>query len=81
MVEKLEWIKKELGTCFIYVIVGILGWDKEMEKFEILKKIGHDPYCMRFETCDGNKDYIQMARWVNQPAQFKKKTFEEFCKK
>jgi len=77
MIKKLEWLKHKIGRCLIYVIVGIIGWEKEMKKFEILKKIGHDPYCMRFETAIG-KHYVQMARWVNQPAQFKKKTFQEF---
>lgn len=36
------------------------------------------PYFMRDENCYGVDEYTQLARWVNQPAQFKKKTFTQF---
>lgn len=40
------------------------------------------PYIMRFEKFEDLKNrgmYINIARWCNQPAFFKKKSFREFC--
>lgn len=79
MVERLKWLRENLGCCLIYVIVGFLPFEKIMWKLQVLKDMGHDPYIMRHEKVYNEKRYIQLARWVNQPAQFKKKTFEQFC--
>ena len=77
-VEKLKMARENLGVCRIFVIVGFLPWEKIMRKLDILKEMGHDPYIMRHRSVYQEKRYIQLARWVNQPAQFKKRTFEQF---
>lgn len=54
-----------------------------MARIEILMKYNTLPYIMRFmryEESPYANLYIQLARWCNQPAFFKKKSFHEFAK-
>ena len=52
------------------------------ERIEILMKYGCLPYIMRYEKYKESKYkgvYTELARWVNQPQFFKKKSFRQFC--
>ena len=52
------------------------------ERIEILMKYGCLPYIMRYEKYKSSKYkgiYTELARWVNQPQFFKKKSFRQFC--
>lgn len=54
-----------------------------MARVEILMRYNALPYIMRFmryEESPYANLYIQIARWCNQPAFFKKKSFHEFAK-
>ena len=52
------------------------------ERIHILMQYGCLPYIMKYISYKESKYkgvYIQLGRWCNQPAFFKKMTFEEFC--
>lgn len=52
------------------------------QRFRILSKYHCLPYVMRHENHKNSPYrgmYVTLARWANQPAFFKKKTFREFC--
>ena len=52
------------------------------ERIRILMEFGCIPYVMKHVLCRDSPYYgiyIQIARWCNQPNQFKKMSFEEFC--
>jgi len=54
------------------------------QRLNILGKYGCIPYLTRFERCAESpyrKIYVDLARWCNQPAFFKKISFWEFCEK
>lgn len=61
-------------------------WTKDIEdafkRIEILVKYRCLPYVMRYQDYKLSPyrgTYINLARWCNQPSQFKKKTYREFC--
>lgn len=82
MIEKLEYAYANLKRCTIFVICGFPkdNFDLVKNKFEIIKKIGHNGYAMRHENVYYDKKYIQLARWVNQHHIFQSYTFENFLK-
>lgn len=52
------------------------------KRIEILIQFKCLPYIMRYDTYKNNEltgMYINLARWCNQPAIFKKMSFREFC--
>lgn len=52
------------------------------ERISILMKFGCLPYIMRhilYKESRYKDVYVQLSRWCNQPAIFKKMSFEEFC--
>lgn len=52
------------------------------ERISILMKYGCLPYIMKYISYKESKYkgiYVQLGRWCNQPAIFKKMSFEEFC--
>lgn len=52
------------------------------ERIELLGRYKALPYIMRFNKYEESPYrgiYVTLARWVNQPAFFKKKSFFEFC--
>lgn len=94
--QKLQVIRKHTNTIpKFYVFCGYDRddmWDLDfwkqdlidlMKRIIILMKHRSLPYIMRFmkyiESPYANL-YIQIARWCNQPAFFKKKSFHEFAK-
>lgn len=53
-----------------------------MRRIEILLRYEALPYIMRFNRYTESpwaNVYVQLARWCNQPAQIKKRSFREFC--
>ena len=61
-------------------------WERDLiETFERIKLLGQYralPYIMRFNKYEESPYrgiYITLARWINQPSFFKKKSFYEFC--
>lgn len=92
--EKMNLIRKYTDTNAIrfYVLCGFKGTGSEdvMEMLERVKIIGNNgmlPYIMRYASPDKapwkesewKGIYINVARWVNQPALFKKMTFSDYC--
>lgn len=79
---KFQWLYKHLKRCTIFVLCGFKNtFEENLEKFNIIKNIGHNGYCMRYETVYKEKRYIQLARWVNQHHIFNTMSFEDFLKK
>lgn len=73
-----------------YVIQGDYSQDEKdlidientFERIHILMKFGCLPYIMKYISYKESKYrgvYVQLGRWCNQPAIFKKMSFEEFC--
>lgn len=61
-------------------------WKKDIvdtfERIELLSLYKSLPYIMRFNKYEDSPYrgiYVTLARWINQPAFFKKKSFVEFC--
>jgi len=81
LLEKFEYIYKHLNQCSVFILVGFnTSFDDDLKKCNELKKIGHRPYIMRFETVYSDPKYIQLARWANQRHIFSKMNFCEFAK-
>ena len=80
LAKKFKIVRKRLGQCMNYIIAGYPNdnFEQVLEKANILKEQGHRVYIMRHENHYHDQRYIQLARWANQPAQFCKKTFEDF---
>lgn len=78
IVPRLKYVYEKLGRCTIFVICGFLPYEKVLEKFELIKAIGHNGYCMRHENCYNEPRYIELARWVNQHPMFQGMTLEQF---
>jgi hypothetical protein len=77
--EKFRWLYQNLGRCTIFVLCGFkTSFEDDLKKFEILRKIGHNGYCMRYETVYRHPKYIKLARWVNQHHIFHPFSFKEF---
>ncbi|MFH1226797.1 MAG: hypothetical protein V1701_02700 [Planctomycetota bacterium] len=77
--DKFRWLYKNLKRCTIYVLCGYNStFAEDLSKFNILKKIGHNGFCMRYETVYKEKEYILLARWVNQHNLFHTHSFGEF---
>lgn len=81
------WKKYNHRVAKFYVLCG---WDSQDEKdiestfmrIKVLMKYGSLPYIMRHGNCQKSKYrgmYINLARWCNQPAFFKKNSFRQFC--
>lgn len=83
IIEKLKYIRNNIGRCTIFVICGYPedNYDSCLRKFNILREIGHNGYCMRYEKVYSIKKYITLARWVNQHHIFKTHNFEQFLEK
>jgi len=80
---KFRWIKEKLGRCTIFVICGFPkdNFEEVVNKFHLLRKIGHNGYAMRHENFYKDKRYIKLARWVNQHHIFHPFTFKEFIER
>lgn len=79
--EKLKILKKYMPKFefSFYVLVGYdTNWLQDMERLNFLKENKCVPYLMRYETIKKDKNYILLARWVNQVHLFKNYTFNEF---
>ena len=83
IIEKLKWVYQYLKRCTIFVICGFKedNFEKVLRKFNIIRKIGHNGYAMRYEDYYNDGRYIKLARWVNQHKIFHTHTFEEFIEK
>ena len=60
----------------------LIDIENTFERIHILMKFGCLPYIMRYISYKDSKYrgiYVQLGRWCNQPAIFKKMSFEEFC--
>ena len=72
LAEKFEWVYQHLKRCQVYVLCGFnSSFEEDLRKINTLRAIGHDAYCMRYDTCRKDKKYILLARWVNQHNLFK----------
>lgn len=76
--DKFRWARGQLGECCVYIIAGLIPFEKVFEKVEFLRNIRHVPYIMRHESCAKEPQYIALARWVNQRHLFKAMTYIEF---
>lgn len=94
VVKKLKmWHEYSNKNTKFYVLCGFdrdgkydeLFWKQDiidtLERIKILMEYQALPYIMRFEKYKESPYvgmYIELARWVNQPSIFKKKSFREF---
>lgn len=76
---KFRWLYKNLKRCTIYVLCGYDStFKQDLAKFNTLKKIGHNGFCMRYETVAHDRNYTLLARWVNQHNLFHTHSFSQF---
>jgi hypothetical protein len=76
--DLLKKIHRWFGRAFIYVLVGHLPFERDLEKLNIIKSIGHNAYAMRLEKIRKERRYIRLAQWTSLQWSFFKYTFEEF---
>ena len=80
--DKFRWLYNRLGRCTIFILCGYkTDFEDDLKKLEIVKKIGHGGYVMRYEDVYTDKKYIQLARWANQHHIFHTHTFLDFLEK
>ena len=86
--EKLTlWRKYNTKTTKLYVLVaygsqGIGDIYSMFERIKILMKYQCLPYIMRYKDYKDSEfygTYVNVARWCNQPSQFKKRSYREWC--
>ena len=86
--EKLTlWRKYNTKTTKLYVLVaygsqGIGDVYSMFERIKILMKYQCLPYIMRYKDYKDSEfygTYVNVARWCNQPSQFKKRSYREWC--
>jgi hypothetical protein len=64
-----------------YVLVGFnTTFEEDLYRLEKLKSVGQLGYVMRYDTTHKDMRYNDLAAWANQPAFFRKKSFNEFSK-
>lgn len=87
--NKLElWRKYNDKTTKLYVLVayenqGAKDIISMFERIKILMKYQCLPYIMRYKDYKDSEfygTYVNVARWCNQPSQFKKRSYREWCK-
>lgn len=78
MPNRLEWAMDRIGRASIYVIAGFEPIAETIKKLEVIKSIGHRAFLMRHESVYHEREFIQLARWVNQRSVFAKQTLEQF---
>lgn len=79
LTDKFRWLYSELKRCTVYVLCGYsTTFKQDLDKCTRLKEIGHNGYCMRYETVKKDPAYILLATWVNQHHIFQTKTWDEF---
>ena len=62
-----------------YVLVGFNSTiDEDLYRFNTLKGLGQRAYCMRFKTVKGQREYSDIASWVNQVRFFESMTFDRY---
>ena len=67
-----------------YVIVGFNSTiEEDLYRFNVLKGLGQRAYCMRYKTVKGQREYSDMASWVNQVRFFESMSYERYveCRK
>ncbi len=81
------WRKYCKKNTKLYVLCAYDSQDENdivntFERIKILMRYKCIPYIMRYKSWDDSEFrgmYINIARWCNQQAMFKKKSFREFC--
>lgn len=82
LADKFRWLYSRLKRCTIYVLCGYnTTFQQDLDKFNILKKMGHNGFCMRYETVRTNPNYTLLARWVNQHHIFQTHSWLEFIER
>ena len=80
------WRKYNNKTTKLYVLVayenqGIEDIKSMFERIKILMKYQCLPYIMRYKDYKDSEfygTYVNVARWCNQPSQFKKRSYREW---
>jgi hypothetical protein len=81
------WRKHTNKNTKLYVLVaygsqGIGDIYSMFERIKILMKFQCIPYIMRYKDYKNSEfygTYVNVNRWCNQPAQFKKRSYREWC--
>jgi len=81
------WRKHCMKSTKLYVLVGYDGQDEKdienaFERIRILMTFGCKPFIMKYEDYNNSPYkamYVNLARWCNQPALFRKNSFRQFC--
>lgn len=81
--NKLKILERYSNHWYFFVYVYVCkdySWEDTMERLLFLKKNKCRPYLMRDENVIKDKEYIRLARWVNQQHLFQNYTWDEFVK-
>lgn len=81
------WRKYNDKTTKLYILVAYYNQDitdiiSMFLRIKILMKYQCIPYIMRYKDYKDSKfygTYVNVARWCNQPSQFKKRSYREWC--
>jgi len=68
-IEKMKILTKYIKPyeVMVYFIVGFNSTFKEdMERFEIMRKLGVDPFAMPYNNSKKNRQILDFCRWVNK---------------
>lgn len=76
----IELLKKHnCKRAMFYVLCGFNSTiEEDLYRFNKLKSLGQRAYCMRYEAVTKNREYSDLASWVNQPRFFISMDFERF---
>ena len=73
--------KHEIYFSTWYVLVGFnTTFEEDLMRIGYLKDRKQTPYVMRHKNVNGKHEYIQLARWCNQPHIMRKQTYQEYIK-
>ena len=62
-----------------YVLSGFnTTFDEDLYKANELKTLNQNVYLMRYETVKNKREYIDLARWCNQPRFFQAMSFDKY---
>ena len=79
-IEKMNILKKYIKPyrIMVYFIVGFDStFEEDIERFEIMRKIGVDPFAMPYKNVKKNKKMLDFCRWVNKRF-YKSCSFENY---
>jgi hypothetical protein len=73
--------KNKINRCSWYVLAGFdSSFEDAIDRLNLLRDNNQNAYLQRYESCNGDKRYVALARWANQRHLFQAMTFNQFLK-